>query len=65
MISFESDYIMGAHPSIFEKLIETNMEALSGYGADKYTIAASEKIKAACGYMKPAPLNIQVIRFCL
>ena len=50
MISFESDYIMGAHPRILEKLVETNMEALSGYGADKYCMRASEKIKAACGH---------------
>ena len=50
MISFESDYIMGAHPQILKKLIETNMETLSGYGADKYTIEASQKIKAACGH---------------
>lgn len=32
MISFESDYIAGAHPSILKRLAETNMERLSGYG---------------------------------
>ncbi|MBQ8409632.1 MAG: aminotransferase class I/II-fold pyridoxal phosphate-dependent enzyme [Clostridia bacterium] len=48
MISFESDYIMGAHPEILRRLTETNFEALSGYGADKYCDAAKEKIKAAC-----------------
>jgi threonine aldolase len=37
MLSFESDYIEGAHPLILQKLIETNMEQLSGYGADCYT----------------------------
>ena len=28
MLSFESDYIEGAHPKILERLIETNMEQL-------------------------------------
>ena len=50
MISFESDYICGAHPLILEKLKETNMEPLSGYGSDVYTKTAKEKIKAAIGF---------------
>ena len=49
MISFESDYIQGAHPEILKKLIETNMEALSGYSTDKYCASARERIKQACG----------------
>ncbi len=49
MISFECDYNKGAHPLILKKLIETNEEALSGYGNDKYTISAKEKIKKAIG----------------
>lgn len=49
MLSFECDYIMGAHPRVLRRLIETNMEALSGYGNDPYTKSAAEKIKAACG----------------
>ena len=49
MISFESDYVAGAHPKVLQRLIETNLEALSGYGSDKYTQSACEKIKAACG----------------
>jgi len=48
MISFESDYIAGAHPKILERLAETNMEALIGYGEDKYCQMAEEKIKKAC-----------------
>ncbi|MCR5724954.1 MAG: aminotransferase class I/II-fold pyridoxal phosphate-dependent enzyme [Treponema sp.] len=48
MLSFESDYIEGAHPRILERFIETNMEQLSGYGADCYTASAKEKIAAAC-----------------
>ncbi len=49
MISFESDYVAGAHPKVLQRLIETNLEALSGYGSDRYTKSACEKIKAACG----------------
>lgn len=49
MISFESDYIEGAHPLILEALAKSNMESLSGYGSDKYTERAKEKIAAACG----------------
>ncbi len=48
MISFESDYIAGAHPKIIERLAETNMEPLSGYGADPYCESARNKIRAAC-----------------
>lgn len=48
MLSFESDYIEGAHPLILQRLAETNMEALSGYGTDCYTQSAKEKIAAAC-----------------
>ncbi|MCR5255402.1 MAG: aminotransferase class I/II-fold pyridoxal phosphate-dependent enzyme [Acetatifactor sp.] len=49
MISFESDYITGCHPEILKKLGETNLEALGGYGSDKYSKSAEEKIKAAAG----------------
>lgn len=48
MLSFASDYIAGAHPEILRRLTETNMESLSGYGTDPYTLSAVEKIKKAC-----------------
>ncbi len=48
MITLESDYVAGAHPKVLQRLIETNLEALSGYGSDCYTKSACEKIKAAC-----------------
>ena len=48
MLSFESDYIMGAHPEILRRLSETNFEPLTGYGVDKYCASAKEKIKMAC-----------------
>lgn len=49
MVSFECDYIAGAHPQILKRLAETNMEALPGYGMDRYTESAKEKIRKACG----------------
>lgn len=49
MISFESDYIAGAHPMILQRLVETNMESAKGYGFDCYSESAKEKIKKACG----------------
>ncbi len=49
MVSFESDYIAGAHPRVMKRLIETNLEVLGGYGTDKYTHSASEKICEECG----------------
>ena len=49
MVSFESDYIAGAHPEILKRLEETNLEPLSGYGTDPYCERAKEKIRQACG----------------
>ena len=43
MISFASDYIAGAHPVIMQRLLETNMENMSGYGTDQYCAQAKEK----------------------
>ena len=47
-VSFESDYIAGAHPEILRRLAETNLEPLSGYGSDPYCARAKEKIRRAC-----------------
>ena len=49
MLSFECDYNNGASPKVLEKLIETNMEYVPGYGEDKFTSSAVEKIKATIG----------------
>lgn len=49
MVSFESDYIAGAHPEVLKRLCDTNMESLSGYGADFYTDSAKKKIASALG----------------
>lgn len=47
MLYFENDYCEGAHEAILQKLLETNMEKLPGYGADRYSTSAKEKIRAA------------------
>ncbi len=49
MISFESDYIAGAHPDVLKRLIETNLENLPGYGTDHYCESARKKIRDAIG----------------
>lgn len=49
MVSFESDYIAGAHPKVLEHLVETNLECLSGYGTDPYCESAKAKIRKAIG----------------
>ena len=37
MLTFESDYVEGAHPEILQRLIETNLVQVSGYGSDCWT----------------------------
>lgn len=48
MLSFESDYILGAHDKVLEALIKTNNEMLPGYGNDVHTKNAEQLIKDAC-----------------
>lgn len=43
--SFKNDYSEGAHPTILEKLITTNLQQQIGYGEDDYCNEASELIK--------------------
>ncbi len=49
MIYMDNDYTHGAHPSIFNRLIETNDEGTSGYGTDRFTENAIQMIKEAIG----------------
>ena len=49
MISFENDYIQGAHPEVLKRLAETTYEPLSGYGTAPYCESAREKIRRECG----------------
>lgn len=48
-VSFESDYIAGAHPEILRRLTEINPGPISGYGTDSYCESARRKILEACG----------------
>lgn len=52
MISFESDYTTGAHPEILQKLAESNLEPVSGYGTDIYCESARRKIREACSCLE-------------
>ena len=48
MLSFANDYQEGAHEKILQRLIETNLQPVSGYGTDPYCELAKEKIRRAC-----------------
>lgn len=48
MLSFANDYSEGAHEKILQKLIDTNMESLPGYGSDRYCDSAKKKIRETC-----------------
>ena len=48
MLSFESDYILGAHQKVLLALCDTNNEIMSGYGNDAHTKNAKNLIKNAC-----------------
>lgn len=47
MLHFENDYNKGAHPVLLEALVASNQEGLSGYGTDRCTQSAIEKIRQA------------------
>ncbi|AKV55463.1 Threonine aldolase [Bifidobacterium actinocoloniiforme DSM 22766] len=49
MLNFVNDYSEGACPEVLQRLVETNREQLPGYGKDRYTGSAEEKIARACG----------------
>lgn len=48
MLSFESDYIIGAHQKILDRMQEINLEQQRGYGSDGICECAKEKIRRAC-----------------
>lgn len=48
MIYFDSDYMVGAHPEVLNRLVETNLEHTVGYGNDSYTQQAKEVIRDVC-----------------
>ncbi len=49
MLHFDSDYNNGLHPTLLQRLAETNDQRTTGYGLDEFTQSAQEKIRAACG----------------
>ena len=49
MLHFDSDYMEGAHPTVMQRLVETNLEQTVGYGEDEYTRRAADLIREACG----------------
>ncbi len=48
MYSFECDYLEGCHPRILEAFASTNLCQEAGYGADRFSESAREKIRTAC-----------------
>ncbi|MBQ7646245.1 MAG: threonine aldolase [Clostridia bacterium] len=73
MISFRSDYSLGAHPKVLEALIKTNYEHTDGYGIDSHCRNAERLVKemignADCGVhmmIGGTPCNITVISSAL
>lgn len=48
MIHFRNDYSAGAHPSVLEALVQTNLELTAGYGCDPYCESAANMIRDLC-----------------
>lgn len=49
MLHFDSDYMRGAHPTIIQRILETNLEQTVGYGCDDYCARARKLILSECG----------------
>lgn len=49
MLYFDSDYMVGAHPRVLERLVETNGLHTPGYGRDEFTAEARRLVLQACG----------------
>ena len=47
-LPFTSDYMEGCHPSILQRLAETNLMHTAGYGSDPICESARERIRSAC-----------------
>ena len=46
---FRNDYSFGAHPKVLEAVCAANLEGNIGYGEDKYTAKAKDRIREVCG----------------
>lgn len=49
MVYFQCDYVEGGHPKILERMTETNMQQMTGYGLDGFCDSARARIREACG----------------
>jgi threonine aldolase len=49
MIYFDTDYMVGAHPQVMERLVATNALHTVGYGFDEFTAQAKRTVLQACG----------------
>jgi len=45
MLSFENDYLEGAHEKVLNRLVETNRIQAAGYGFDDFSAQAADKIR--------------------
>lgn len=48
MVYFDSDYMMGAHPKVLQKIVETNNLHAEPYSSDRFTGEAGRMILDAC-----------------
>lgn len=55
MISFENDYLEGAHEKVLKRLVDTNLVQASGYGFDQFTAQAIRRLKIQ--------LTVQMLQF--
>ena len=46
---FRNDYSFGAHPKVMDAVCAANLEGNIGYGGDKYTDRAKDRIREVCG----------------
>lgn len=52
MIYFNNDYMVGAHPEVLDRLVETNSLHTVGYGRDEFCREARDLILDICGIKK-------------
>ena len=49
MLSFQNDYSEIAHEKVLQRMMQTNLDKVPGYGNDPYCESAKQKIRAAIG----------------
>lgn len=48
-LNFSCDYLEGCHPNILQRLMQTNLIKMNGYGEDPCSKSAQDRIRKACG----------------